>query len=670
MMKCVLRGTGSMRTFLALSILLCAATRVARADNMCAPNPVGVFGLTGAPDFWEQPEVTAGNPDLAVPAGFGQELDDPRWNTSWHYDFASGGMTEAGMRAVEDDTGHFLYLSFLVYADPDGASTADAIYLGLGDSTGTHADLAKISMTATDPFPALRNSPQAHAAAWWGTANGGTTWQANQNGAGMSCTGTPTGPGPLCWIEANMVRVWTGAGTYAVAGSAAGTDNVGYAWAVNARIDLIKVGFHLGLGGALPRPYRIFSEVSVAVTAGMPIPYDWPSASPLSFDGTGLPVSPVSGWGRANSDMTTCAGIAVTETSIGLTPVPTVGTMKIPATTISYGPTNPANTFVAILSGSGGATVPPIGTVKARFRMANWGSQVPGVGGTWNDILPSPFFSAPNGTSPNGADTISWSCGGTSGIACPAFNAATQTADQCLLVEISKASSQPETFVQDSARRNMDFVHASMFERSAQISVAGLAPLAGSGGTRDVYLYVKTLNLSDSSTNSPPPSAQAVQTRGLANSVEKGGPPTTARTSYEQLALLLPTYEVHVYHDTGKTRPVGGGQAKVLEPQTPFGYLVQHQGSVAGWMTSLSGVGVTLEPIAPNFYRVKVPDNGFVTVHTSISTCGRILGIIRCCCDIVGSPGGTPVALTAIGALVFLLLARSRRRRGAFSAHA
>jgi hypothetical protein len=80
-------------------------------------------------------------------------------------------------------------------------------------------------------------------------------------------------------------------------------------------------------------------------------------------------------------------------------------------------------------------------------------------------------------------------------------------------------------------------------------------------------------------------------------------------------------------------------------------------------MTSLSGVGVTLDQIAPNFYHVKVPDNGFVTVHTTINTCGRLLGIIRCCCDVVGSPGGGPIGLAAVGAILFLLLARARNRR-------
>jgi hypothetical protein len=449
------------------------AAGVARADNICAPAPVGVSGLTGAPDFWEQPQVTVGTADLAAPAGYGQELDDPRWTTAWRYDFGSGSGTAAGIRALEDDTGHFLYLSFLVYQDPNAFSTADQVYLGLSD--GTHGDLVQISVAGTDPLAVFRNAPQPSERSWWGTADGGTTWTALQNGAGTNCTGGPTGPGPLCWIETNMLRVWSGAGTYAAAGSTSGTDNLGFAWVINARVDLTKVGFHLGLGGALPRTYRLFSEVRLAVPANLPIPYDWPPSSQLTFDGNGLPVSSVSGWGQASADMTTCAGTAVSAATIGLTPVVTG-----PSTTINVGPTNPANTFVAILSGVNGAAVPPAGSVKARFRMANCGAV--GAGGTWNDLLPSPFFSGSNGTAPFGNDTIGWSCGGTTGVACPTFNSTTQSANQCLLVELTKAASQPQAFVQDSAWRSIAFAEPDAGSADAGDSGAPLED-AGSDAT-------------------------------------------------------------------------------------------------------------------------------------------------------------------------------------------
>jgi len=170
----------------------------------------------GAPDFWGQPAVTVGSLDLAPPAGYGQELDDPRWNTAWHYDFSSGSGTETGIRALEDDAGHFLYVSFLVYQDANAFSTADRIYLGLSD--GTHGDLAPISVSGADPLPAFRNAPLPHTGAWWGTLDGGLTWTALQNGAGKSCTGGPTGPGPLCWIQSKYDSSVDGRGDLRCAG--------------------------------------------------------------------------------------------------------------------------------------------------------------------------------------------------------------------------------------------------------------------------------------------------------------------------------------------------------------------------------------------------------------------------------------------------------------------
>ena len=437
-----------------------SAPLVARADNLCAPAPVGVTGLAGAPDFWEQPAVTAGSADVALPAGYGQQLDDPRWNGAWQQAFATGAGTQAHLRALEDDAGHFLYLSFVVDADPNGARPAEAIFLGLSD--GTHGDLAKIVLTGTDPLPALRNAAQAQVGTWWGTQNGGATWLANQNGAGASCTGGPTGPGPLCWVDASVLRVWTGAGTSAGAGSPADTAKIGVAWAVNARIDLTKVGFHLGGTGALARPYRLFTELRVAVPASSPVVFDWPTAASLGFDETGLPVSSVSDWGQASADASVCAGTSITDTSIGLAPVSDGG---VPSTTIQYGATNPANTFVVTLAGAGGAGLPPSGTIKARFLTASCNAA---GGGVWNDLVPTPaFFSAANTNA-----TISWTCGGTTGTACPAFDAGTQTANQCLFVELATASSQPELFVHDSASRAVTFAPVATSSPDAGVDVA------------------------------------------------------------------------------------------------------------------------------------------------------------------------------------------------------
>ena len=635
-------------SWFALFALLMFA-RAATADNMCAPALVGVFGLTGPPDFANQPEVVATNNDLAVPAGFGQQLDDPRWNGSWRQDFAGGGATEAGMRALQD--GNVLYLSFLVYTDPTATLTAGGDKVFVGFSDGTKADLAQIVITAGEP---LRNSPSISGSTWFKTINGGTIWT--------------IGAGPLGWVETGKIRAWSGDGTHAWGPAGGpGTGVTGVRWAINMRIDLALVGAHLGLGGALPRPFKFFSEISIATPSG-PATYDWPLGTALDLS-TGVPTFLITNWGNATADLTTCSGTSVTWDHIGTMPI----SSGIPSTTVYYPPKTNPNDFVAVLTD----TIPISHTVQARFRLANWGSQI-GVGGDWRDILP-PSGGNPgtvlNGT-PNPNDQIVWHCVNTgAGDPCPTL-ASGQPKDQCLLVELSQApAAVGVTFKQDSARRNMDFVNASKFERSAEISIKGLAPLPGSGGQRDVYLYVKAANMPKDVTAAPPGGSAAGQT-------DQGRPGATAMvagqdgrsdkqpklppTTYERLSTSYPTYEVHVYHTTGKTRQEGGKTVTVLEPQVPFGYFVQHQGDLAGWEHSLVGEGVTLELVAPNFYHVKVPDNGAVNVHTKIVACqNHFFGLFRCCCSLGRAQrGGADGWFAAFGLGLLFAMRVRRRRRG------
>jgi hypothetical protein len=126
------------------------------------------------------------------------------------------------------------------------AGGSDAVYVGFGN--GTNADLAKIQLTSGPP---LRNSPSIAAPNWYTTSDGGAHWSA--------------GNGPLLWVETGKVRAWSGAGTQAWSG--AGTGVTGVVWSVHARIDLSRVGVHLGLGGALARPYRFFSEIDIGTRA-------------------------------------------------------------------------------------------------------------------------------------------------------------------------------------------------------------------------------------------------------------------------------------------------------------------------------------------------------------------------------------------------------------------
>jgi hypothetical protein len=78
-------------------------------------------------------------------------------------------------------------------------------------------------------------------------------------------------------------------------------------------------------------------------------------------------------------------------------------------------------------------------------------------------------------------------------------------------------------------------------------------------------------------------------------------------------------YIVHAWHTTGETETGSDGVTRdVVEPQTSYGLYVEHSGPLFGWDHKLTGPG--LVEIAPDFYRVSVPNNGSVAVTTSIES--------------------------------------------------
>jgi MYXO-CTERM domain-containing protein len=144
-------------------------------------------------------------------------------------------------------------------------------------------------------------------------------------------------------------------------------------------------------------------------------------------------------------------------------------------------------------------------------------------------------------------------------------------------------------------------------------------------------------------------------------------------TTYERVASVTPTYEVHVYHDTGHERMDAGHNRRVLEAQSTFGYFVQHEGDLSGWRHQLTGEGFVLEKIGPDFYRAKIPDHGKVQVHTTIMSCQRhVFGLINICghslagvagCQCTMGDTGIPSGDAVFVAAIIAIALRRRRRR-------
>ena len=629
----------------ALALSLGAAPAFgAPLNTVCPPPPEGVFGLPGAPQF------AAPTPDT-----FGGQLDDPRWNGNYRLDFTDASSSEAAVRMLRD--GDALYVSFEARVDPDGAAAnVDGIYVGFSQD-GTTAVMTNVTMTAGPP---LTNSNAISAAKWWKTTNGGATSWHEQSV-------------PQTWATGTNVHAWSGTGT----GPGAS------AWALNAKFSLTDIGAALG-GGPLTGPFRMWFEINVHTAAAGPIPYDWPSGSTLGMDTSGAPctgstpcaVLPVSTFGTAYPTLTTDSptGIKIDPMSIGVLPLSSGG---VPGTTVHYGAGHAANDFVAVMTDTSGAAI-AANTVEGRFRIADWGSVI-GVGGDWKDMVTDGSGHPVLGLNANTGSQVVLHCVNppdTSAPECFQLPAGAST-DQCLLVELAQHGGSGATFVSSSARRNMDFVNASTFERSAGISVRGLTPLAGSGGTRDTYIYVRTLNMPAETNGNPPvvvpdpvPPPPAKGRESAAPQVNDGKPPRYRMTTYDRYASVMPTYEVHIYHDTGRTRFEAGAVRKVLEPQAAFGYFVQHTGDLSGWRTALTGEGFVLEELSPSFYRAKIPDHGSVKVHTKIDSCQRVMfGLINHCGTGCGgcqcTMGGTDVTagVGALSLVAFALACRLRRRR-------
>jgi hypothetical protein len=237
------------------------------------------------------------------------------------------------------------------------------------------------------------------------------------------------------------------------------------------------------------------------------------------------------------------------------------------------------------------------------------------------------------------------------GLGCPGPRRACH---QCLLVELS--SGAPLTFLNKSVYRNMDFVTPhSPFKREAEVSVVGLP--ATSGATRDVYLYVETRNMPAWTNQSSADRDTFVVTHGRTILLDRGdtiriprtdtvvvgpaaitlgegdtirvpGQNTGKRRAVLQDAMdkgllgadvidsLMPTYRVHAYHATGDSVLVGGVKRPIVHAQTSFGYWVDHTKAVQGWRHRLEGA--QLIQLAPNFYKIAVPNNGVATVTTTI----------------------------------------------------
>jgi Putative peptidoglycan binding domain len=435
------------------------------------PSAIGVPGISGPPDW------------LSAAASF--RLDDVRWSGATQRTFGGGASQNAVLRATQAVVGgqQFIYLSFRAAFVPALNDQFDTVYLGLQKVGGTKAMVIRMQVHGSGFTPAGPPS-----------ANPPSNLQSVQisTRATLDTAWTTTGALPPSWINANA-RAW-------VQSDLDVPTDKNNRWAVQLRIPVTTAAdITDGSGPNLGNNFEMWYVMNGAAPDGSPIVLGEYRLSGTTTEGdliTGnypVPIDSMSvpQWDNfiLSSGPGTSGGVALQWKDIGISD----GTGVNPtSSTIKNGV---SNKFVARPRNY---TNTPInaGDINATFRIANWGS-VADPNAPW-DYIPgnsqlNPVISqtaiptlAPPSDPPN-TDPIELDA---------VMNlAAGKPLHQCMLVTLSGTK---QNILNDSVSRNMDFDHASLLERDAEINLWGLpfSPIP-----RDVYLAVEKVNML---TNTPP----------------------------------------------------------------------------------------------------------------------------------------------------------------------
>lgn len=587
----------------------------------CIPRAQGVPGY-----YWNQPPYWLSTGTFPQYTG----LDDPRWRGAAKQGFPllPGTAEDMDFRALYHTVGAdtSLYLSWNVKFDPSLNNGNDVLYVGLIPNGGTKALTMKFA-----PFNTIPGANQ-EAIQFDAPVIGGTVEVYTKTGAAAWIKEPETSVPD--WINDNT-HVWM-------------TVSTPNQWAIQMRIPLNSAATDVldDVGLNLGSDFSMWYVTQIALSGGAFTFHEWlpgqPSTSaadlivndnfpdPANWDsfhlstGPGDPVCPTTG------------GISITYADMG--------TSNPVASQILYSNTDPrpTNTFFTRPRNYTPNTI-NIDDMSARFRIANWGSVADPLV-SWEDI--------PNGTNvSNDASIPPLAPGATPPATNPIHfdwllndtdiaNLITgKTNHKCILVELSGPGL---TFFIDSAYRNMDFVSASTFQREAEINILGLDSMPGGGLGRDVYLAVEEKNMPATIPQDEDPKTPYVhvwpyelegriidydETYDEAKDYpDKPEPPLAipaeeaiamaknGQLPLERLEQIMPTVRIHVYHDTGERVTIGGREHPVLRAQASYGYFVEHEGELYGWDQSLQGA----QQIAPNFYRLSVPDSGVAKVTNTI----------------------------------------------------
>lgn len=671
-----------------LGLGLVAAAAPALADPYCLPVGNGVPGASGVPAWWG--------------ASTSIGVDDPRWRGAAMFNHLGDAVR---FQSVVDNSAAdpYLVMSWQVKAD-SGAD--DVLYFGFYRDGGTPATsdgnvfrITRKQATATPVGGVGSNSTTTELEAFywnngaatpaWSVASGlptFPTWISDDVRIDVTCTG------PVCdtWaIRLRVKIVGAGQGDFASPSTAAGGGielPTGFKFWYELKTDLT-------LGLASPSSSLEFNPTVTAADPDLLDPDNFADESALG--GPRFPAT--SKWFDVSldtADPTCIKGINIKSGDIYVVNSVTGAAGGNQMSLLG------ANTFHARPTNNTGGAIPLAGAaIRARFRIADWNTSSH-ASAIWREV-PGCAAATGSGTVANGTQ-FDLTCAMTPltpAEQCeyavpPAMSPAhcagvTPTRDdhQCILVDLSTAASQ-FYFSSVSTYRNHNFVGASEYRKKVRIDVNGLPPPAGGEPNRDVYVYIQTRNMPSKiepaqvDPQADPQDGQdgaAAAPRDLLRRLKlpDNGRIDSAAASRVQAALaagqitwgeveqIMPSHVAYVWHDTGKTISLNGGTRKLLRPQGSFGYFVSHDGELTGWENELEGA--TVSKIAPNFYKVSVPTDGFVNAETVIRSLEPKAAVDP---DPVVDPSiptpppGTPwwawLLVILIGVLVIVFLLRNR----------
>jgi hypothetical protein len=666
---------------LLLALLSWSATRA--SAQICFPPAVMVpASPTAAPDWWSAGASLVGSQTTSF-------LDDPRWNGALSQNVLE---YERFRVVVQTDAGvQYLVMSWEVRADMNSAG--DRLYFGLWDDASNSGNVYRLTRSASAQTPT--------AGAQGAAAFSGKVFAGAGAPGSVAWTGSHTVPPPPlpAWLT-------TDARVDVTCATPPTTQCDRWAFRIRAPLsaaanpaDVAPTGLKLS-GPNFHFWYEIQDSASVGSAA-----YAYPAGLVNASESAGIPPlvlpDPIT-WKAAKLGSGAGCESDVSLAASGVW-VNSSGSTQLDFSSNTFH-AQPVNNTGHILHND---------QISARFRIANWGS-VLGTSPEWRETCSS--SAVPGNVA--AASAFDLHCTWSGFDACPykpvssgcGPQAGTKNRHQCVLVDLANTSGSLDSlvFAPTSLFRNMDFDVNSVLTREALVDTRGLPAMANGALLRDLFLYIQTRNLPARTPGSPLTSETSAQPTAAAPgalAVAPGNPPGDAvrirqisalrarfqdlalpsegpigtqssqriqsalvagKLTLDQVELLMPTYIVYVWHDTGKTINTDNGPVKVLEPQPSFGLFLAHDGALDGWDHRFEGAQL----ISENLYKITSLRDQVVHVTATIAPKGELppptptprLSCGRC--DVAAPGSDSRLALVLTLAFVGIVAGRLRRRRG------